>query len=347
MKLLSLTVVGALINTTSAWWGTGHMLVASIAEKLMQQNDPSSYKKATAMLQTLTKSAPDLVKDEGEHSFVECSILADGIKSHGGSFQSGWHFVDQPFLDEGGDINDFNFTFDSHNVTEAMSALRDWITLADDYKSTYEYTMLMQNIDALAKVSGLSEDDGASLALRLFIHYAGDIHQPLHAESRVDSKYPKGDRGGNSFYLPRNDSVSNLHAAFDSVFFEFTGFPVMPFTSSKWESLSTSADNLMEKYPASSLEDLEDTDFENWAAGSFKITEEFVYKEIDHQEGKALPADYIAKGQMYTERQIVIAGYRLANTLSVMFKAREAKNDFLALEKSELMTMSTSELFLN
>ena len=43
----------------------------------------------------------------------------------------------------------------------------------------------------------LSDEERLSYALRLLIHYIGDIHQPLHAISRVDSKYPKGDAGGN------------------------------------------------------------------------------------------------------------------------------------------------------
>ena len=49
---------------------------------------------------------------------------------------------------------------------------------------------------------------GDSFNLRLFIHYVGDIHQPLHATSRYTSQYPEGDRGGNSFALTPANGVS-------------------------------------------------------------------------------------------------------------------------------------------
>ena len=53
--------------------------------------------------------------------------------------------------------------------------------------------------------------------MRLLIHYVGDIHQPLHGVSRVDSEYPKGDRGGNSFHVQTKNGAKNLHAVWDSV----------------------------------------------------------------------------------------------------------------------------------
>jgi len=74
---------------------------------------------------------------------------------------------------------------------------------------------------------GHSEEDGLSTALRLLMHYVGDIHQPLHATSRVDHEYNSGDRGGNSFPLPVKDSVKNLHALWDSVLYEFTGYETL------------------------------------------------------------------------------------------------------------------------
>ena len=45
-------------------------------------------------------------------------------------------------------------------------------------------------------------EDQRSMAVRLIIHYLGDIHQPLHSAELVDSKYPKGDAGGNFEHIP-------------------------------------------------------------------------------------------------------------------------------------------------
>jgi hypothetical protein len=51
-------------------------------------------------------------------------------------------------------------------------------------------------------IPGHTEADALSTGMRLLMHYVGDIHQPLHATSRVDPKYPSGDRGGNDFPVP-------------------------------------------------------------------------------------------------------------------------------------------------
>ena len=73
------------------------------------------------------------------------------------------------------------------------------------------------------------ENDQKSFALRLVIHYIGDIHQPLHAVALVDNDYPKGDEGGNFEHVPdtHHDGVSNLHAIWDSVIYEFPGYQTL------------------------------------------------------------------------------------------------------------------------
>jgi len=55
---------------------------------------------------------------EGNYSFVESSTFADSIKSKGGAYQKGWHFIDIPYLDQGDSIDNYpNFEFDMHNIT--------------------------------------------------------------------------------------------------------------------------------------------------------------------------------------------------------------------------------------
>jgi len=72
-------------------------------------------------------------------------------------------------------------------------------------------------------IKGHTEADGLSTAMRLLMHYTGDIHQPLHATSRVDKEYPAGDRGGNSFPVPSIDGAKNLHSVWDSVIYTEAG----------------------------------------------------------------------------------------------------------------------------
>jgi hypothetical protein len=99
MKIVKTAVFSAMIGATNAWWGTGHLLVARIANNLLEKQSPSTLSNVESLLKVLELSDPTYTKDEGNHPFVECTTFADDIKNKGGAYQSGWHFVDQPYLD--------------------------------------------------------------------------------------------------------------------------------------------------------------------------------------------------------------------------------------------------------
>jgi len=72
------------------------------------------------------------------------------------------------------------------------------------------------------KLATLTEEEKQSYALRLLIHYIGDIHQPLHASSRYTTAYPKGDEGGNDLRISvtnkgPGETPNNLHSLWDSI----------------------------------------------------------------------------------------------------------------------------------
>ena len=86
-------------------------------------------------------------------------------------------------------------------------------------------------------------NDQKSFALRLVIHYVGDIHQPLHAVAEVDNEYPSGDKGGNSEWIsPNVDGVGNLHSLWDSVMYDATGYPTLPFSTADWTTYTNNAE---------------------------------------------------------------------------------------------------------
>jgi len=156
---------------------------------------------------------------------------------------------------------------------------------------------------------GYTEADGLSTAVRLLIHYTGDIHQPLHATSRVDHEFPAGDRGGNSVDLPSKSGAKNLHSVWDSVVYSQPDDYTTPFNTADWASIGAVAADLVSKYPASST-DLASLDPKVWASDSFAIASTVTYNTV--KEGDALSADYITAGQEATKKQIVIGGTRLA-----------------------------------
>ena len=297
--------LAALAGSTNAWFGTGHLLVARIAENILTEKNPGKLAEAKNLLAQLEQSDAKLTKNEKNHPFVECATFADDFKYNGGFYQKGWHFIDQPWLDEGGKMSDYNFTYDVHNITEALNGLTLWMndTKTDTYiKTTVENNTKTAEHDA----------DAASIAMRLLIHYVGDIHQPLHAESRVDHEYPKGDFGGNTVKIPAKDGVNNLHAVWDSVAYEFSGYAKLPFTDSAWELNGKRAKALVTKHPVSSLKyDVTNLDPEQWAKESFDVADSFVYKGVETNH--AVPSGYVPKAQDLAEERIVTAGYRLAN----------------------------------
>ena len=97
-------------------------------------------------------------------------------------------------------------------MTDLVGFLKGEVTAADSYY-----------VNKIAE-SFSYEEDQISFALRLVIHYAGDIHQPLHSVAEVDNEWPEGDNGGNYEHFQSIDGVSNLHALWDSVIYEYTGY---------------------------------------------------------------------------------------------------------------------------
>ena len=81
--------------------------VARVAYNQLLKESPSALQAANDLLKVYSDADPSMTKLEGDYPFVECATFADEIKAKGGSFQSPWHFVDIPFLDEGGSLDDY------------------------------------------------------------------------------------------------------------------------------------------------------------------------------------------------------------------------------------------------
>jgi hypothetical protein len=192
--------------------------VATQAQTLLEAENQAVLNAALAELAPLKKYYPDITTDEGSHPFSECATFADNIKAEGYDWQSGWHFIDQPYLMQGGTLADFNFEMDTEDIKDCLSNLYEWLA---GIGSEYENSTYYQQINAAFPYPA----DARSFALRLIIHYVGDLHQPLHATSLVDYDYPSGDNGGNREYLPNICGAYNLHAAWDSLAYNYCGYP--------------------------------------------------------------------------------------------------------------------------
>lgn len=102
-------ICAAIAGQANAFWGTAHLLIARQAQSLLEASNPDVLSAALVDLAYLQKYYPTLVT-EGDHPFTECATFADDCKGKGYSFQSNWHYINLPYLDEAGTtLSDFDF----------------------------------------------------------------------------------------------------------------------------------------------------------------------------------------------------------------------------------------------
>jgi hypothetical protein len=148
-----------------------------------------------------------------------------------------------------------------------------------------------------------------SRALKFFVHFVGDMHQPLHCISRDD------DAGGNlrTVIYPGDPKESNLHAIWDAnlvlanlgtnswrAYADTLNGRITPAEAAAW-SLGTPAD---------------------WANESHAIAVNVTYKGVPPTGGPPFEPDkaYIAAGRRVVDEQLMKAGVRLAALLNRAFR---------------------------
>lgn len=186
-----------------------------------------------------------------------------------------------------------------------------------------------------------SEEAGKSLALRLFIHYMGDVHQPLHCSDRYTKKYPTGDKGGNAFLLKNHYNANELHAVWDNVIYNYHKNPVRPFTKDTWADFGALATDLSNQYPSFQPSETNTVNFDSFAEESFKIAET-VYDGLTEGSDQVVPESYISKFSPIAKRRVVLAAHRLVYAIELIFSNSkllvQASNDFDLAERVKAMS---------
>ncbi|HUF05657.1 MAG TPA: S1/P1 nuclease [Aridibacter sp.] len=168
--------------------------------------------------------------------------------------------------------------------------------------------------------SGDSSDAEKAVALAWFLHVAGDLHNPLHNASRVTSSEPKGDQGGNLFYLePAKEDGSwrlNLHSFWDS---QITRNIPREGAACDTDYLESIAKTELSLNPPALFKDrLKLGDYAAWNLEGYGYLPEKVY-------GGGLTRDrlpdalYNAKAFRLSLEQLALAGYRIGETLNSIF----------------------------
>jgi len=193
--------------------------------------------------------------------------------------------------------------------------------MGTDYLDSYMYTYLMEKFDN-------NEDVAKSYALRLLIHYMGDIAQPFHCEDRYDDEFKEGDKGANLFPLPYHYDVDELHALWDKVLYDQHNNIARPFTESTWDDFQPQVTNVTDTYSYTVKDSsvYESTEYTSFAKESYDIAIQ-LYDGVT--ENEAVPQDYIDKWLPVAYERINIGGYRLYYTIDYIFGSDSlSENEF-------------------
>ncbi len=148
--------------------------------------------------------------------------------------------------------------------------------------------------------------------LRFLIHLVGDIHQPLHNTSRVNQKYPEGDRGANSFVVDV-PSQRNLHSYWDSCFKKYRNIKA-PLNARNFKYIMQTSTNLRNEFPHEYFGTrLKVTSATKWSQEGKELAIDYAYHGI-HEYDKPT-REYTETGFEVIREQLTLAGYRLADKL--------------------------------
>lgn len=272
---------------TLSWGAGGHMMTAQIA---FDRLNPRAKAQARRLLAIQINPA---AVTRRSRNFINASHWADDLRPFPefDSFKE-LHFIDKFFSEDG-------------------------TPLPTDLPPNNIVTALEENVNIL-KTS--TDNNARAQALRFIIHFVGDIHQPLHAASRVSAALPTGDRGGNSVNLkirqPNGTTKNqNLHSYWDG------GIGTFPKTGPNFappplSQIPRPVASIIRTYPASdaALNLNNPTDFAGWAGESHQLAKDVAYKGITNN-GTPSTA-YNRAATRVVRKRVAWGGYRLAALLN-------------------------------
>jgi hypothetical protein len=208
-----------------------------------------------------------------------------------------WHFVDIPFSQDGSTLP----AVPSPNVETQIGLFR-------------------------AALSSAKSDDIKSYDLSWLEHLVGDVHQPLHAVTRITASHPEGDAGGNLVLLCSAPCRDELHFFWDRLVGSQSSIQPPPpnppgrqvDTAAELKSAASAATTL----PAPKANLSNKMDGAIWVHESFLAAEKYVYvPPIGPGSGPyAITPQYFAAARTVANERVALAGARLANLLNKELK---------------------------
>jgi hypothetical protein len=309
----SLILLLTLLTPLYAWGPPGHSAIAAIAQKHLA---PATQSRIAALLAQghdtdlasianwadevrAAASGRGSLKDDPEASAFNTKFPTNAL----------WHFVDLPL-----GATDYREFAAFTSVNDVVHAIRRCVAV-------------------LERAQSRPDDFTKPQALRLLVHFVGDIHQPLHCGTGFydlsDLSHPvlitdprlcigkPNDRGGNDLFFG-TDPNQELHALWDE------GLVIAIRNSAEYRSL---ADWLEPTQSVSPMTGDYHIWAEQWAIDSVKQARkayqniELNTATIDGQRLRItvqLPTGYIEQNRSLAAAQLAKAGLHLAQLLNVI-----------------------------
>ncbi len=278
MRILKNLLLAVLYSTSvSAWDRVGHLVVDAIAWEHMSEG---ARARAVELLRTAPADAdlalPGLTSRD---LFLRTGYWPDVVRDEAWPARKEnydrptWHYVNHFWRDDGTPLPEMG-----------------------------------TNGELIERLSSFEKADSDPLELAWMLHLVGDIHQPLHSSARVTTREPEGDRGGNDFAVDDVESWGNLHAFWDSI-------QMRARRKRHSESYSGWVDRIaleiMTLHPPESLASDLGEGFENWSKAGAELAMTSAYPQY-LVRGARPPRRYQDEVQEVSDRQLALAGYRLA-----------------------------------
>ncbi len=330
MRTCGKTVVfalGILLGVHSsawAWTDAGHKIIAAIAWRQLR---PEQQQEVLRLLSHhpryeedfLDQKPENLTDDDDRHEwlFLQAAVwpdiarnLPEAIKQR--YHHSTWHYINKPLYLTAAD--------EAHGA--ATLELNQHLIPPRDPDETMN---IVQTIRFARRELAQPNRPAAERALWLtwLFHTVGDVHQPLHSCTLINTaRLPEGDRGGNTILTKQR---SNLHGLWD-------GFPggKIQLAESRKRALTWLHDPELVAATKNAARDLNE---EDWLHESQRLCETEVYnaevrvflqqlpaeKMTDKSPRLELTEEYLERGGHLSRRRIVAAGLRLGAVLNTLF----------------------------
>jgi hypothetical protein len=299
--VLALALGGALVPQAFAWNDMGHMMVAARA---YEQLTPAARARAMRLLQ-LNPSYKQWAQGRkgplrDELIFMQAATWADDIRTRPGYSNDG----DVPPATPEDEAPQGYRDMRQHRYWHFASTPISTDSRAPALGTPPSPSALTQIAAFRTALSSDAPDDVKSYGLVWLLNLVADVHQPLHATTRMSHAFRHGDENGRLVAICKAPCKNTLHDYWDN----------LPGAGKKPEAALAAAHNLPQPFARIASNDDENA----WLQDSVLLAQKVVYQlPVGPGAGPyALDQDYHAQAVPLVNRQLATAGTHLARLLN-------------------------------